>query len=113
MPANIVLRLASHILTHTHTHMYNPQAAQATPTDELYYPSYVWITLGWYADRWWTQEVANDPTVNCTDAQFETLLRRTLAIQQLPTAENRTGSTNVSLVSGQLDRLLLIIIAQS
>jgi len=65
----------------------------------FHYRSYVWITLGWYRERWWKAEVAQDNQVNCTDAELEQLLERTIAIQQFPVAENRTVPTDVSLVS--------------
>lgn len=65
----------------------------------FHYRSYVWITLGWYREQWWKAEVAQDSQVNCTDAELEQLLERTIAIQQFPVAENRTVPTDVSLVS--------------
>jgi len=65
----------------------------------FHYRSYVWITLGWYRHLWWTVGVAQDDQVNCTDAELDTLLERSIAVQYFPTAENRTAPTDVSLVS--------------
>ena len=46
-----------------------------------------------------TVDVAQDDQVNCTDAELDTLLERSIAVQYFPTAENRTAPTDVSLVS--------------
>ena len=43
--------------------------------------------------------MALDNQVNCTDAELEMLLERSIAIQQFPAAENTTVPTDVSLVS--------------
>ena len=40
----------------------------------------------------------NDPTVNCTDQQFEQLLNRSLVIAQYPQAENISAKTDVRMV---------------
>ena len=50
-------------------------------------------------------DVAQDNEVNCTDDELERLLERTIAIQQFPTADNKSAPTNVSLVSGNVCKL--------
>jgi len=75
------------------------ERAQEEFDPAFHYRSYVWITLGWYREQWWKAEVAQDNQVNCTDAELEQLLERTIAIQQFPVAENRTVPTDVSLTS--------------
>ena len=50
--------------------------------------------------------MAQDSGVNCTDDELERLLERTIAIQQFPTARNKSAPTNVSLVSESVQVLL-------
>ena len=40
----------------------------------------------------------NDPSVNCTDQQFEQLLNRSLVIAQYPLPENLSARTDVRMV---------------
>ena len=76
-----------------------PSATVASSAPTFSYPNFIWITLDWYPSRWWTAEVAgNDPTVNCTDQQFEQLLNRSLVIAQYPQAENISAKTDVRMV---------------
>ena len=86
-----------------HSYMYEHIQAASRAREEFdpafHYRSYVWITLGWYRHLWWTVDVAQDDQVNCTDAELDTLLERSIAVQYFPTAENRTAPTDVSLVS--------------
>ena len=86
------------------------------------YPRYVWITLGWYPDFWWTQgtcaillnhfislspspsllsvEVAGrDPRVTCSDDELRRMLEYSLVINNLPTADDIDATTDVGLVS--------------
>ena len=42
--------------------------------------------------------MANDDTVDCSDAQLETLLKRSISILQIPSADNLTAPTDVKLV---------------
>lgn len=58
---------------------------------------YVWLIHGWYKQNWWKTEVANTD-VSCTDQQLETLVKRSIAILQVPTADNGTATTDVELV---------------
>ena len=46
------------------------------------HPKYVWLTYGWYQDRWWTEEVNPEPT-NCTDHQLAEVLHRSLVLGYL------------------------------
>ncbi len=46
------------------------------------HPKYVWLTYGWYQDRWWTEEVNPEPT-NCTDYQLAEVLHRSLTLEQI------------------------------
>ena len=81
---------------HKHTQAASRAREEFDPA--FHYRSYVWITLGWYHQLWWRVEVAQDDQVNCTDTELDMLLERTIAVQHFPTAENRTASTDVSLV---------------
>ncbi len=45
----------------------------------LTYPKYVWLTYGWYQDRWWTEEVNPEP-INCTDHQLAEVLHRSFLL---------------------------------
>ena len=75
------------------------QAFKQGDSDSRYVSGFVWLIHGWYKLRWWTAEVAQDSEVDCTDDQLEQLLRRSLAILQIPTADNTTAPTDVELVS--------------
>ena len=43
--------------------------------------------------------MAGDDVVTCSDADLEALVRRSIAILQIPTAENETAATDLPLVS--------------
>ncbi len=62
------------------------------------YPKYVWLTYGWYQDRWWTEEVNPEPT-NCTDDQLAEALHRSIALQLLPNLNKLNSTTDTGLVS--------------
>ena len=83
-----------HILSHLHIHIM--QAFKR----RLFGPRYVWITHGWYPDRWWTQEVTNN-TVNCTESQLEEFLvqGRVIALNHLTTPDDRNATTDQGTVS--------------
>lgn len=76
----------------------------SNPDDlRFYFPGYVWITLGWYSDQWWTAEVANDPLTDCRDEQLEELfLPQTLGILQANSASDEKAQTDVMLVNSLL-----------
>ena len=67
----------------------------------LVYPHFGWIIFGWYADRWWTEEVAQE-TIDCTDDELELFLgqARPLLIQLLPEPDDYNLTTDAGLVSG-------------
>lgn len=58
----------------------------------------MWLIHGWYKQNWWKTKAAKTDTESCTDQQVEALLKRSIAILQIPTAENVTATTNVELV---------------
>lgn len=55
---------------------------------------YVWLTQGWYEDRWWEEEEGGGDSspVNCTaDQLFEFLhQQRVLAVNHYPSADQTT-----------------------
>ena len=61
------------------------------------HPSYVFITHGWYQNRWWSQEVANS-SLNCSDAEIINMLHGVIAVQQFPVAKNGSHPTASGLV---------------
>jgi hypothetical protein len=65
-----------------------------------YTPGYVWITLGWYHDQWWTEHVSQDYITNCTDESLEPLVNRAIGIQQENFAQDENAPTSVNLVKG-------------
>lgn len=65
----------------------------------LHVPGYVWITLGWYRDNWWTRAVSQDELPQCTDDLLEPLLYQSIGIQQSNSAEDNNTPTDVNLVS--------------
>ena len=93
------------LITPKHTHTQHTKAVKGEEDPTHYYHGYIWITLGWYHKQWWMAEVARDNEVNCTDDELERLLERTIAIQQFPTADNKSAPTNVSLVSWNVCKL--------
>lgn len=60
---------------------------------------YVWITLGWYHEGWWTENISGDDIPGCNDSMIEVLLYQTLAIRQANSAPDGTAPTDVNLVS--------------
>ena len=96
-----------YVYMYTYMYMYNVctcisdlmQAFKQGDSDSRYVSGFVWLIHGWYKLRWWTAEVAQDSEVDCTDDQLEQLLKRSLAILQIPTADNTTAPTDVELVS--------------
>ena len=67
-------------------------------TPDMFVPEYVWITLGWYRDRWWSEEISQDNLPNCTDSILEPLLSRTIGIQEANSPPDRNAPTDVNLV---------------
>ena len=60
--------------------------------DSNYYPSYVWITFGWYGKEWWKDEEEYLRSINCSSSDVVTALNRSLALQPHPfTVRNSTG----------------------
>ncbi len=64
----------------------------------LTYPKYVWLTYGWYQDRWWTEEM-NPEQTNCTDHQLAEVLHRSLVLQLIPNLNDLNTTTDTGLVS--------------
>lgn len=69
------------------------------PDPQLYVPGYVWITLGWYRDQWWTEEVSREIIPGCDDTTLEPLINQTIGIQQANSAPDRQAPTDVNLVN--------------
>lgn len=65
------------------------------PNPEYHYPGYVWITPGWYKDNWWREEVAEDPTIPCSNQDLEPF---TLSIQISNGISDPSSPTDVNLV---------------
>ena len=65
---------------------------------QFYTPGYVWITLGWYRDLWWTEDVSRDVIPGCDDSVLEPFLNQTLGIQQPHSALDEDAPTDVNLV---------------
>ena len=63
-------------------------------------PRYTWILHGWYPNRWWTKEVANE-TIACSDEQLEMFLAksRTLIVNNLPAPTDSDIETTAGIVS--------------
>ena len=63
-------------------------------------PRYTWILHGWYPNRWWTKEVANE-TIACMDEQLEMFLTksRTLIVNNLPAPTDSDIETTAGIVS--------------
>jgi len=55
----------------------------------------VWITPGWYGNNWWRSDKA---PINCTDAEMQRVLDRSLAVLQYPVVE-REAVTASGIVS--------------
>ena len=66
---------------------------------EFQVKQYVWIILGWYRDRWWTEATSKDDLPQCSDDHIESLLPQTIGIQMANSAEDIDAPTDVNLVS--------------
>ena len=82
----------THMSMHVHVHM---QAYRRGLT----HPHYVWITYGWYQDRWWSADVSS-LRVDCTDQEMVRQVHRALALQLLPEGHDPNAMTDTGLVSG-------------
>ena len=60
------------------------------------YPRYMFLTYGWYEDRWFAEEMQED---NCTSAQRESVLPYTLAVLQDEFLTNLSAITDTGIVS--------------
>jgi len=67
-------------------------------TADFYVQGYVWITLGWYGDNWWTETVSKDRLPECSDTLLEQFLLQSVAVQELNLALDLTAPTDVNLV---------------
>ena len=56
---------------------------QATQS-RCYYPHYLWIVPGWYSNNWWKDFPNYLKTINCTQAQIEQALNRSLTLLPVP-----------------------------
>lgn len=63
--------------------------------EHMYYPTYVWITYGWYNLDWWKRSKG---THNCSDEEMLLVLDRSLSVIQYPVT-NATEVTYSGLVS--------------
>ena len=59
---------------------------------------YVWITLGWYQDQWWTEAISQDILLGCNDSLIEPLMIQMIAVQQANFALDEDAPTDVNLV---------------
>ena len=64
------------------------------------HPHYGWIMFGWYRERWWTEEVAQEQ-IDCSDEEMESFLERArpLLIQLLPEPGDYDAATDAGFVS--------------
>ena len=60
------------------------------------YPRYMFLTYGWYEERWFAEEMQGD---NCTSAQRESVLQHTLAVRQDKFLTNLSAITDTGIVS--------------
>ena len=63
------------------------------------YPRYMFLTYGWYKDRWFAEEMQGD---ECTPAQRESVLPYTLAVLQDEFLTNLSAITDTGIVSMKL-----------
>lgn len=80
-------------------HNFALQAAynhRTNPNPEHHYPGYVWITLGWYRDDWWTEA---DDQIMCSNSDIEPFIRNTFSIQIGNGSFDASADTNVAIVS--------------
>ena len=68
--------------------------------EDLTYPRYTWIIYSWYAENWWTQDVAGN-NVSCSDDELTNFLEkaRPILIQQLPVADDENAPAIGGIVS--------------
>ena len=66
---------------------------------KFYFPGYVWITLAWYRDNWWTESVSLDYLPECPDQMLGEFLFQSIGILQANSAEDADAPTDVYLVS--------------
>ena len=60
------------------------------------YPRYMFLTYGWYEDRWFAEEMQGD---ECTPAQRESVLQHTLAVRRDEFLTNFSVITDTGIVS--------------
>ena len=62
----------------------------------MIYPEYVWMSYGWYTQKWWLEE-----DTSCTADQMQSAIQRSLAIHHypIPTSEEENAPTDVVYVS--------------
>ena len=60
------------------------------------YPRYMFLTYGWYEDRWFAAENQGD---ECTPAQRESVLQHTLAVRRDEFLTNFSVITDTGIVS--------------
>ena len=62
----------------------------------MIYPEYVWISYGWYTEKWWLEE-----DTDCTTDQMQNAIQHSLAIHHFPTpmSEEENAPTDVVYVS--------------
>ena len=75
--------------------------ALSSPNAQAYslnmtYPRYMFLTYGWYGDRWFAEEVQGD---ECTPAQRESVILYTLAVFQDEFLTNLSAITDTGIVS--------------
>ena len=88
--------LVVHILhLHTMHHLLLLPNAQAYKSN-MTYPRYMFLTYGWYVDRWFAEEVQGD---ECTPAQHESVLLYTLAVRRDEFLANYSIITDTGIVS--------------
>ena len=62
--------------------------------EDLTYPRYAWIIYSWYAENWWTKDVAGTVIdMSCSDDELTNFLEkaRPILIQQLPVADDENA----------------------
>ena len=66
----------------------------------MIYPDYVWMTYGWYSERWWN-DTANMTDLSCSSVQLESAIERSLSFHHfpLPTQDEEDAPTDVNYVS--------------
>ena len=88
--------LVVHIL-HLHTMHHLPLLPNAQAyKSNMTYPRYMFLTYGWYEDRWFAEEEQGD---DCTPAQRESVLQHTLAVRWDEFLTNCSIITDTGIVS--------------